>query len=113
MNEQEFKQLRLAADATAARTLMLWADTVLSKTLPTEPGLRVECLAAWQRKLASTKADYLQMTFPEMSAAVSDLWAGEAQESFDRLAFEFEKRFSANETIRCTGFLSATGEIKR
>jgi hypothetical protein len=98
VNEQEFKQLRLAADATAARTLMLWAATVLNKTLPTEPNLRAECIAAWQRKLASAKADYLQMTFPEMPPAVSDLWAGEAQESFDRLAVEFETRFSANET---------------
>ena len=97
MNEQEFKQLRLAADATAARTLMLCAAAVLHKTLPTEPNVRAECIAALRRKLASAKAEYLQMTFPEMSSAMSDLWAGEAQESSDRLAVEFSARFSGDE----------------
>ena len=90
MNEQDLKQLRPAAEATAARQL-------LHKTLPTEPGSRAECIAAWQRKLVASRADYLQMTFPEKLAVESDLWAGEAQEAFDRLAVDFEAIFSRGE----------------
>jgi len=85
----ELKNLQLAADATAARTLMLWAAKLLLGSFPHQASLRADCVAAVQRKLSLTRADYLQMTFPEMSAAESELWAGEAQEAFDRLAKEF------------------------
>jgi hypothetical protein len=89
VTEDEYKNLRLAADATAARSLMLWAGRLLHDALPHEDHLRTECTKVMQRKLAAARADYLQMTFPEMPAAVSDLWAGEAQEAFDRLSKAF------------------------
>jgi hypothetical protein len=78
MNDLEHKNLRLAADATAARSLMLWAAKLLRAAFPPEAGLRTQTVEAFQRNLARARADYLQMTFPEMPAAASDLWAGEA-----------------------------------
>ncbi len=98
MDDHEYKRLQLAATATAARTLMLWAAKLLHQALPCDTGLRAKCISAMNRKLAATRADYLQMTFSEMSAAMSDLWAGEAQEAFDRLASEFQALVEVSET---------------
>ena len=94
MNEQEHSSARLAAQATAARTVMLWAGKLLHDALPPEAHLRAECVLAIQQKIAAAKADYRQMTFPEMHSAVSDLMAGEFQEAFDLLTKEFESCIS-------------------
>ena len=90
MTENEHQRLRIAADATAARALMIWAAKLLRASLPPEDHLRAEVLSAVRQKLSLARSDYLQMTFPEMTAIESDLWAAEAQDAFDRLAKEFE-----------------------
>ena len=88
MTDLEHKNLQLAASATAARTLMLWAAKLLAGALTHGNHPLTESKSAIQRKLSLAREDYLQMTFPEMPAVVSDMWAGEAQEAFDRLASE-------------------------
>lgn len=43
----------------------------------------------FEQKLLLAKDDYLQMTFPEMDPAMSDLRAALFQEAFDSLSAEF------------------------
>ena len=70
MNEIEHRNLRLAAELSAARTLMLWAAKLLAGALTHGNHPLAESKSAIQRKLSLAREDYLQMTFPEMPAAV-------------------------------------------
>ncbi len=89
MTPTEHDQLRHAAIATAAQELTRFAAKLLHDALPPEEPGRSQCVKLFELKLSLAKEDYLQMTFPTMNAAESDLWAGLMQEEFDRLASEF------------------------
>lgn len=110
MNDEELRQLRVATDATALQALFSWHLQVIPALLfgmPEEQ--RTQSVKVMLRKLAETRADYLQMTFPEMSWAESDLWAAEAQEAFDRRAKEAAVRMFS-QSLRSTTFeLNALG----
>ena len=91
MTDEELRQLRVAADVVALKSLFSWQCQVIRGfllSLPEEP--RALSVKVMLRKLAENKADCLQMTFPEMSAAESDLFAAEVQEASDRWAKEFQ-----------------------
>ena len=89
MTENEYTRLKLSADATAARSLMLWAGRLLHAALPLEDNLRSQTLLVFQQKLSTLLKDQEELTFPEMHSAESDLWAAELQSSFERLSGEF------------------------
>lgn len=94
MTDDDLHRLRLAADATALRAIALWAADRLREVLPpADPG-RAQVLMAIEKKLSQARSDYMLMTFPEMEPAMSDLWAGEAQEAFDRASAEFLQRLT-------------------
>ena len=91
MTAEELRQLRVAADAVALKSLFSWQCQVIQGlllSLPEEP--RTQSVRVMLRKLAENRADHMQMTFEEMSAAESDLFAAEAQEALDRWTKEFQ-----------------------
>lgn len=89
MTPAQHDQLRHAAIATAAQALTRFAATLLRDALPHEEPGRSQCVKLFELKLSLARDDYLLMTFPWLSPAESDLWAGLAQEEFDRLAADF------------------------
>ena len=91
MTDEELRQLRVAADAVALKSLFSWQCQVIQGLLLSLPEeSRTQSVKVMLRKLAENKADYMQMTFPEKSAAESDLFAAEVQEASDRWAKEFQ-----------------------
>jgi hypothetical protein len=91
VNDEELRQMRVAADAVALKSLFFWQCQVIQGLLMLLPSeqqtLHVKTML---RELSENRIDYMQMTFPEKSAAESDLLAAEVQEASDRWAKEFQ-----------------------
>ena len=91
MTDDELRQLRVAADATALQALFRWQIQLIQALLCGLPEeTRTQSVKVMMRKLQEKRLDCSQMTFPEMPWSVSDLWAAEAQDAFDRRAQELE-----------------------
>jgi anti-sigma factor RsiW len=72
------------------RQLALWAaDLVRGSLLPPGTSGRAEQMKSLEARLSRQREEVAAMVFPEMTAAESDLWAGEALDAFDDLASEF------------------------
>lgn len=87
MNLREHERLKFGAQAATLKAMFVWhCEQVHSLLLALEPGLRTQCLSQLMHRLDAERKAYLHMTFPEMSAEYSDLWAAEAHEAFESLA---------------------------
>ena len=89
MTPAQHDQLRHESEARAAWALTNFAAGLLRQALPGESIARSQCVMQFEQKLLLAKDDYLQMTFPEMDPAMSDLRAALFQEAFDSLSAEF------------------------
>jgi phenylalanyl-tRNA synthetase alpha subunit len=93
MNPEANRRLPSAAQAMAAKALMLWSADLLAKVMPA-PGttLRDQSVEAMKKKLSQMREEFAHMTFPEMNPVESDMWTQEALEAFDDLASQFLKK---------------------
>ena len=91
MNPEANRRLPSAAQATAAKHLMLFAAGVLARFLPSlgEAHLRDQTVKAIESEISRLRVEFAAMTFPEMNPVESDMWTQEALESFDDLASQF------------------------
>ena len=88
MNPEANRRLPSAAQATAAKALMLFSAGILAKFLPSlsEGHLRAQTVKAMESEIACIRVEFAAMTFPEMTPVESDMWTQEALEAFDDLA---------------------------
>lgn len=98
MTPEANARLSAAAQATAAKALMIWSASLLAGLLPA-PGtaLREQSVEAMKKKLALMREEFSQMTFPEMTPVESDMWTQEALEALDELTGEFLKTLLGND----------------
>ena len=91
MNPEANRRLPSAAQATAAKALMLFSAGILAKFLPSlsEGHLRDQTVKAMESEIARIRVEFAAMTFPEMNPVESDMWTQEALEAFDDLASQF------------------------
>jgi hypothetical protein len=96
MTPEANRRLPTAAEATAARQVMLIAAEILARFLPSDASgeLRRQTLEAVERRLSARRSTLEGMTFPDMTAVESDMWEQEDLEAFDRLSVEFMRRVS-------------------
>lgn len=96
MDRTQHERLKFGAQAATLKAMFAWhCEQVQNLLLAVEPGLRTQCLAQLLHRLDTERKAYLHMTFPEMSAEYSDLWAAEAQEAFEKLAAEVTRSIAS------------------
>lgn len=93
MTPEVNRRVPSAAQATAAKALMLWSADLLAKVLPAyETQLRDQSVEAMKKRLSQMREEFAHMTFPEMNPVESDMWTQEALEAFDELSKLFLDR---------------------
>jgi hypothetical protein len=96
MDLREHERLQFGAQAATLQAMFAWhCEQVQSLLLALEPHKRMQCLREMLCRLDYERKAYLHMTFPEMSAEYSDLWAAEAQEAFEKLASQVARSITS------------------
>ena len=95
MTPSEHEALQMRARAIAAENLLNWTVDLLAfayaRPLAAE---RLQTLQAMREKLDEYRREYSTLTLENLSAAESDLWAGEFQEAFDSLSDKLIRRMT-------------------
>lgn len=90
MDQRDLELLRARAQAVVNRAALLWAAQVLRGVVVARPEAEVQPLIdSIEDKLLDHLVDLQRLTFGEIDAAMSDLWAAEVQEAAERMAREF------------------------
>jgi len=94
MTPEANRRVSSAAQATAAKALMLLSAGILSRFLPSlgESLQRSQTVKAMESEISRIRAEFAALQFPDMNPVESDMWNQEALEAFDDLAAQFLKR---------------------
>ena len=89
MNEQELRELRIAAELSAHRAVHQLLREAMETVLQSlESQQRVALSKVILLRIAELRHRYRALSFPDLQAAESDLYSAEVNDAFDRLADE-------------------------